>query len=325
MSDIELNQSEVQDLAQPQGGQVMTPGALLAVRRNELGLTVDRVAEQLKMTPRQILAIENDNDSTVNSKSVYRGFVRAYAKVLKMDAAPLIALIADNAADAPSLPSAKIGVSTPFSETRFPASGRRGHQSKSMMIAIVVVALVIGILLVQKMGWIPSISEAMFTHSEKPAETAPATDTATANISDPAAVPTEGGSNDKLVQTELPPVDVASQLAPVSANATVPEDAAVVQQPVVDDAGQTAPTAGSNTSNALVLKLREDSWVEIRRANGSILISRLVSAGATEAFELTEPLQLILGNGLGVDASLRGVQLQMTPEAGSKVVKLSVK
>jgi len=63
----------------------------------------------------------------------------------------------------------------------------------------------------------------------------------------------------------------------------------------------------------------------LRRANGSVLFSRRIPAGTTESIEINEPVQLTLGNGPGVDATLRGASLVFKSEAGSKVVRLNLK
>ena len=56
-----------------------------------------------------------------------------------------------------------------------------------------------------------------------------------------------------------------------------------------------------------------------------MLFSRLVRAGDTETITITEPVQVTLGNGLGVDVTLRGLPLEIKPEAGSKVIRLDLK
>ena len=66
-----------------------SPGARLAAARNASGWTVDQVATQLKITRHQILAIEADDYDVLPAPAIVRGFVRAYAKLLKLDSAPL--------------------------------------------------------------------------------------------------------------------------------------------------------------------------------------------------------------------------------------------
>jgi transcriptional regulator with XRE-family HTH domain len=72
----------------------LSPGSKLASARNTLGWTVEQVAAQLKLAPRQIIALEADDYVSLPEPAVVRGFIRAYAKLLKLDATPLVALIA---------------------------------------------------------------------------------------------------------------------------------------------------------------------------------------------------------------------------------------
>ena len=78
-------------------------------------------------------------------------------------------------------------------------------------------------------------------------------------------------------------------------------------------------------SRLLELKLREDAWVEISAINGNKLVSRLMKAGTTERFDVSEPVILVIGNASGVDASLRGQPLNLRAVARDNVSKLSLK
>ena len=90
-------------------------------------------------------------------------------------------------------------------------------------------------------------------------------------------------------------------------------------------AAQSAGVPAFAADNALVLTAREESWVEIRRADGNGLVfSRLMKAGEKESIEVTEPLSIVIGNAAGVDASLRGTAVELK-STKSNVARLSVK
>lgn len=95
--------------------------------------------------------------------------------------------------------------------------------------------------------------------------------------------------------------------------ASSPADTAVAEQKSIDP------------SRLLELKLREDAWVEISSLNGNKLVSRLMKAGTTERFDMSEPVVLVVGNAYGVDASLRGQPLNLRAVARDNVSKLSLK
>lgn len=80
----------------------------------------------------------------------------------------------------------------------------------------------------------------------------------------------------------------------------------------------------SNSKDLLRLVMRQDAWVEIRRADGSVMFSRLLAAGTTESFDVPEPLQLVVGNANGVEATLRGAPLVL-PLSKNNVARINLK
>jgi transcriptional regulator with XRE-family HTH domain len=59
------------------------PGRVLAAQREAMGWTVEQVADQLKLAVRQVVALEAGDYAALPSPAVTRGFVRAYAKLVK--------------------------------------------------------------------------------------------------------------------------------------------------------------------------------------------------------------------------------------------------
>ena len=119
-----------------------TPGAALAAQREAMGLTIEQVADQLKLAQRQVIAIENGDYAALPNMAVTRGFIRAYAKVLRMDPAPLVAMVEVEPAPVVEVPAPRRDMGASFSESRFPSMTQR--QSKpSGLIAFGLVAVVV--------------------------------------------------------------------------------------------------------------------------------------------------------------------------------------
>lgn len=122
------------------------PGALLAKRRKEFRLSVDDVSSRLKISPRQITALESDDFAQLASMATVRGFIRSYCKLLELDPAPLIAMLSSE----PNPAFDSMVVKRPL-----PAPGLRGRQSPPprrrssskwpslIMAAAVMIALVV--------------------------------------------------------------------------------------------------------------------------------------------------------------------------------------
>jgi cytoskeleton protein RodZ len=307
--------------------QQQMPGAQLAAHRQVQGRSIDEVADLLKLTPRQILAIEADNYAVLPGLAVVRGFIRAYAKILKMDADPLIAMIAVDTM-ASVMPVGR-ELSTPFLELRLPSFNRRGMRSKLIVGIVGLVGFVALLLIMVQQGtsWMPHAFEGVLSSLNRTSVSAPvvvlsAPDSGVASISAKADEVYAAHLTEPLV-TSAPPVTDAK----ADAKAETKTDTKQLQLAPTEMLASLGSLnkASANPDNALVLKLREDSWIEIRKPNGKIVISHLSKAGSSETFNINEPMSLIVGNLNGVEVTLRGEPLEMKHAAGSKIARLDLK
>lgn len=74
-------------------------GEALADGRRALGLSVEDIALQLKFSIRQIEALEQGRFEHLSGPTFVRGMVRAYARLIRMDADPLIRRLAPRMAE----------------------------------------------------------------------------------------------------------------------------------------------------------------------------------------------------------------------------------
>ena len=65
-------------------------GARLAWERQRVGLGVTDVAASLRLHPNQVRAIEQEDLSRLPELAYVRGFIRGYARLLKIDPAPIL-------------------------------------------------------------------------------------------------------------------------------------------------------------------------------------------------------------------------------------------
>ena len=313
---------------QPQGNLALA-GAQLKAQREALGWPVEQVADQLKLAPRQVIALEEGDMAALPNLAVVRGFVRAYAKVVKLDAAPLVAMIEVHLAPAQD-PAAPVRreISATFSESRFPSMTQRSSNQSTLWIAGAVAVVVAAAFGAYKLGYVPA--SLLSSHAEKetahaevgPVETTlikPGQDlTPVQSPSVPLiSVPPPPGSD---TQTGAPAANVASAPAAAVPPAAVPAPATATPAVVTPPAA--APAVGAN---ALVLKVEQDSWVEIRRPGATPLISRMVKAGSTETFDITGPATLVVGKPGVVQATLRGTKLDLPTVQGGTISRVSIK
>lgn len=320
MSDENLGLETGDGPLQPAGSaQADSPGKILAAKRQELNWTVEDVAHSLHLAPRQVQAIEADNYGALPGIAVTRGFVRSYAKLLKCDPAPLLENITDGSPD--------IRTGNASLRKALPAKPFYAHPSMSMSkkpwsrawiaLGVVLVCSVAALLIAWKSGWLPTVwltgangllSEQAERNTARPSQAQPEAETALEQLASAPALVSEQVSDSQGANASAPPAAPTSEL----------QGAASQGSAAVQDA------SSAEQKDALVLKLREDSWIEIRDASNKVLISRLVKAGESESIPVTEPLKLVIGNAAGVDAQLRGAPMELNASAKSNVARLTV-
>lgn len=313
---------------QPQGN-LASAGAQLKAQREALGWPVEQVADQLKLAPRQVIALEEGDMAALPNLAVVRGFVRAYAKVVRLDAAPLVAMIEVHPVPAQD-PAAPVRreISATFSESRFPSMTQRSSSQAPLWIAgvVAVVAVAFG---AYKLGYVPA--SLLSSHAEKEAVHADVGPVETTLIKPGQDLTPVQTPSVPLISVPPPPGNDTQTGAPAaSAIASAPVAAAVppaaTAPAAATPAAVTPPAAAAAVgANALVLKVEQDSWVEIRRPGTTPLISRMVKAGSTETFDITGPATLVVGKPGVVQATLRGAKLDLPTVAGGTISRVSIK
>ena len=305
---------------QPQGNLALA-GAQLKAQREALGWPVEQVADQLKLAPRQVIALEEGDMAALPNLAVVRGFVRAYAKVVRLDAAPLVAMIEVHPAPTQD-PAAPVRreISATFSESRFPSMTQRSGNQTPLWIAGAVAVVVAAAFGAYKFGYVPT--SLLSSHADKEvvhADVGPVETTLIKPGQDLTPVQTPSVP---LISVPPPPGNDTQTGAPASGSAAAPAAAAVPPAAAPVPAAATPAAVGAN---ALVLKVEQDSWVEIRRQGASPLISRMVKAGSTETFDITGPATLVVGKPGAVQATLRGTRLDLPTVGGGTISRVSIK
>lgn len=290
------------------------PGAKLAALRDSHGWSVEQVASQLNLAPRQVRAIESDNYDALPGMAVTRGFMRAYAKLMRVDPVPLLALLPDHSptGNAAALPrTGSFGAS--FNKVRRDSAGDRRGISAGWKIGALLALIAVTAVILERKGIlaVPSEWTSSAGRGAEPGQTAGAApDQNSAPEASAAPSPAEADN-------AAPAVPPSASGAPVTPGAQaasgVPGAAAVDADPAVV------------SKNALVLTFREDSWVEIKRADNRFVLSRLAKAGTTETVEIKQPVSVVIGNASGVDATWRGEPLALKSGATGNVARLNLK
>ena len=66
------------------------PGESLVRAREQLGLSAEQVATELRLSPQQVQAIEQSDFSKLPSAVFTRGYIRTYARLVNLDGDELV-------------------------------------------------------------------------------------------------------------------------------------------------------------------------------------------------------------------------------------------
>ncbi len=93
MTDNQLENPAQDDVAGKIEVVPFSVGSALRDARVRHGFSVDEISDRIKFAPRQIEALEADDFAHLPETAFVRGFVRSYARLLKLDSEPLLAAL----------------------------------------------------------------------------------------------------------------------------------------------------------------------------------------------------------------------------------------
>lgn len=288
------------------------PGRVLAEARERRNQTVAEIAQQLKLSPHQIEALEADDYARLPGAVFVRGFVRNYARLVDLDGEALVARLELSQTATTAINAVPHSQNIPFQDTR----------SARWPLLAAAVALLAAIVLIFE--WLmPDAAEAPASASAPVAVPLPV---------NPAPVLSVVEATE-TVAPAAPPVDVSAVQAvsssAISAAATppavaVPAVIAPVASPAVPSA-TAAPVAAKPAAaggSELRFVFERQSWVEVRDRNDRVVFSQLNPAGAMQTVQGAAPLNVVIGNAAGVKLSYKGKAVDLAPHTKTDVARL---
>jgi cytoskeleton protein RodZ len=296
MSDGEENTPAVEPMSGP-----ATAGGLLRQARVAKGLHIAALATSIKVAPRKLELLEADRYEELPGATFTRALAQTVCRTLKIDAAPVLALLPQPADQ--GLSHMSLGLNAPFRDK----PGRRVPSDLAFLRSPVLLGaalLVVASLLLYFVpaGWVSQFTQEVTTET---ASTPPAT---------------SPGTTTEVLPPMAPAVsDAGSAASPASA-------AGVMANPAVDPASA-APAASvllASPSGALLLRAQAQSWVEVIDGRGNPLMSRLLDAGETVGLDGPTPLRVRIGNAAATQVSFRGRPVELAPTRDN-VAKLELR
>ncbi|MCE5181934.1 MAG: DUF4115 domain-containing protein [Betaproteobacteria bacterium] len=293
-------------------------GRTLAEARERSGLAVADVARQLRLSTRQIEALEANDHSNLPGDTFRRGFIRNYAKLLQIDPEPLL----ENLQSAQPQTQA---IAVPMGRVEF--GGRRrlmpfGDNSSRMPLPKL--ALVIGVVVFVLILGAYELLQEHPAKTESAAKSGGET-TMALSLPQPGAQNEEASHNTPVENTDSVP-KAPSPAATTNGAATVPVAAIPVaptaQAPTAPSVS--APVAVSAGGQNLQFVFDGDSWVEVKDKSGKVIFYQLNAKGSQQSVRGTPPFSLVVGNASKVRVSYNDKSVDLAPHTKVDVARLTL-
>jgi cytoskeleton protein RodZ len=287
------------------------PGARLRAAREAAGLSLDQVAQQLKLAPRQVKALEDESFGELPGRTFSRGFVRNYARLLHLDAGDLLAHLPD-AAQAPALESPTLH-STGTMMAELPSSSAPKVGFSRWLIPLILIACIVGAAAYEwYRGGLNNVEPAR-----------PAAGTADRGAQDSASLASPAGTPSVALSNPLTSAPASAPPAAERDAAAVDADSTIVAAAAPDSAAPASSMASD--SPPLILTYQGPSWTEIRDGSGQLVVSRLVAPGSVEPVKGAPPFDVVLGNAPAVTVAYRGKSVDLLPYTRQNVAHFTLR
>ena len=289
-----------EDVEASGGTAGVSAGTMLRQARESAGWSIDMVSQQLKLAPRQVQALEEDDYARLPGRTFVRGFMRNYARLLRLDPDALLAALPESTT-APSLDRPTLAPTTrTMGDLPVDTSAKPPRARWAIPLALVAI---IAIALAYEFGR-PMLERGKSELAGR--ATAPAKSTPPLS---PAPAPAPAPSSETA-----PATPAATPATPSASQETAPAEPPTI-----------AAALAPGTETPLVFVFRGTSWIEVKDAKGAIVLSTMGYPGATHAVGGAFPLEVVLGNAEVVTVTMRGAPFDTAPFVKQNVAKFQVK
>lgn len=302
-----------------EGAGPTTAGGLLRAAREKQGLHIAALAAAIKVAPRKLDALEHDRYDELPDATFTRALAQTVCRTLKVDAAPVLALLPQ--ADAAALDTVNGGLNAPFRERPMRDDGA------AFAIAAIRPMTLAGLVLLVAAATVYFVPEGAWERllaggreAVAPAPTAPAPAVVSAPVLPSAAPAPLDAASGALAAASAP--GAASAVAPAGSGALAAAPATAGE--TVFGAPPADPAASVVVARMVQLRTTDASWVEARDTRGQVLFSRVVQPGESVGFDGAPPIRLTIGNAPATQLSFRGKPVELASSTRDNVARLEL-
>ncbi len=290
--------------------QVQCGEALYIARTNE-GLSTQEVAKQLRLGNAQIEALERDDFASLPEATIVKGFIRNYAKLLKIPAEPLLNAYIQLAPEKEGYNFAlNPGINMKITESR-------KSRKLNYFFAFAALLLAAGI-------WFFYQS---YVQKPNPINPMPESTELLPELELPISEQVEDTPTTTLVMPEQPkepPVEAAETAVAAKVEAGDAEPEAVVTPEKAQDSeeleeAEQSEEAVTTEPPTVVGKTRlqfsatQETWLSVVNVSGREVYNKILYAGDRDTIDISQPSEIVVGNAHGTTLIVDGKSIDLAP------------
>ena len=281
--------------AGPVGDAARTAGFLLRQAREQAGMHLGMLSVALKVPVRHLMALEADDHAQLSGPVFIRALASSVCRQLKIDGAPILALLPQTTNRLETLPP---GLGSSHTRSGLPAWGPRWGVNRQFFLLALLMLVLIALI-----AWWPQWPSSAAVSALLPSASeavVPVTPTAAVSPAEPLVV--------------LLPSESSNLSAPGAGVA-----------PVKSSALASAALGASATLELTFIGKSDEAWVEVKDMTGALIFNKLVKSGETHVVKGTPTLTVVVGLADAVEVLVRGQALDLTPFSRGAVARFEVK
>lgn len=290
LSDAEATNSDVHDYHSQCGGA-------LRAERIAQALSTQAVAKQLRLSHAQIEALEKNDFSALPEPTIVKGFIRNYAKLLKISAESILAAYSVLMPKTEQYPFAL----SPGINMKITENGKSG--SSRYLILTLLLLLGLGAWFfyqnyIQKPDAINPMPEVVEMLPEVALQM---------TIPEKTELP-----------TVVPAVEEAVDVEDTVSDATVAEEASnqLEEEP--------APTTTVAGKTRLEFNATQETWLSVVNTSGKEVYNKILYAGNRDVVDVLQPAEIVVGNAHGATLAVDGKPINLAPYTRVNVARVQL-
>lgn len=287
-------------------------GEVFLSARSGKNLSLKDVSNNLRLSVRQIEALENNDFSALPQPMITRGFIRNYARLLELDAEPLLE---SYRARMPEILPGALSVQSSMHQVTL---GKNSQPWLKYILGSILILL----FLVAWFFYIEYMPKPVKQPADNPVVVTP-------NNVERAVIP--------LPEVALPAAerqpestDVISTEATIANTETVIDKNTNVAQVIPDEKqaivkeNMTAIAPVVTSTKNVQLSVSEQTWVRVSDKNGAVIYEKMLAANSTDGFDGQPPFNLWIGNAKATTLTFLGKPVDITSQTKSNIARVTL-